>query len=177
MPLKRPPQKLSIAPLWFTAEPGAPRVSTPFTERLATATLANKRTALAAPVILLLLAFAIPNALMGADCTGCHTDQAAKLPKSAHAALTCDTCHTDHEKVPHAANLPKPECAAFHVDQSAEFQKSVHAEEQKKGNSAAPDCAFCHGSAHELLKPNTDAFRKALPDMCGTCHSDVADQF
>src|SRR5471030_2324197 len=86
MPLKRPPQKLSIAPLWFTAGLGARRVSTPFTERL------TERTALAAPVILLLLAFAMPNALMGADCAACHTDQAAKLPKSAHAALTCDTC-------------------------------------------------------------------------------------
>jgi cytochrome b subunit of formate dehydrogenase len=127
-------------------------------------------------LIALLLSCAMAPALMGADCAGCHTDQAAKLSKSAHGALTCDTCHDGHEKVPHPADLPKPQCAACHGDQATEFEKSVHAEELRKGN-AAPDCAFCHGSAHELLKPQTEAFRKALPDQCGMCHTDISDQF
>src|ERR1035441_8625669 len=38
-------------------------------------------------------------------CTFCH-EQGQKLAKSAHAALTCDTCHESHEKVPHPANIP-----------------------------------------------------------------------
>ena len=38
-----------------------------------------------------------------AECSSCHGDQAAKLPKSAHAELSCDTCHDSHEKYPHPA--------------------------------------------------------------------------
>jgi cytochrome b subunit of formate dehydrogenase len=128
-------------------------------------------------LISLLLALAMGHALMGADCASCHTDQATKLPKGAHGALTCDTCHENHESFPHPANLPKPECVTCHEDQSTEFRKSVHGEEQRKGNGAAPNCALCHGSAHELLKPKTEAFRKAFPDQCGMCHSDISDQF
>jgi hypothetical protein len=129
------------------------------------------------PLLWLLVGFASSGALLAAECTSCHTEQAAKLPKSAHASLTCDTCHDQHESYPHRANVPKPECATCHSDESTEFQKSVHSEEQKKGNAAAPDCALCHGSAHELLKPKTEAFRKALPDQCGLCHSEIAEQF
>ena len=114
---------------------------------------------------------------MGADCVSCHTDQGAKLSKSAHGALTCDTCHETHDIFPHPANLPKPGCVTCHEDQSTEFRKSFHGEEQRKENRAAPNCALCHGSAHELLKPKTEAFRKALPDQCGICHGDISDQF
>jgi cytochrome b subunit of formate dehydrogenase len=48
---------------------------------------------------------------------------------------------------------------------------------RKAGNEGAPDCALCHGSAHELLPPKSQAFRSAVPDTCGMCHSDVADQY
>jgi cytochrome b subunit of formate dehydrogenase len=45
------------------------------------------------------------------------------------------------------------------------------------GNEGAPDCALCHGSAHELLDPKSQAFRAAVPDTCGMCHAEVVEQY
>ena len=140
-------------------------------------TRSTRLTRFGPPLLLLLVGFTFRGALLAEDCTSCHTEQAAKLTKSAHGSLTCDTCHEQHDKYPHPANVAKPVCATCHSDQSTEFQKSVHSDEAKKGNAGAPDCGLCHGSAHELLKPKTEAFRKALPDQCGMCHSDIAEQF
>ena len=110
------------------------------------------------------------------ECTSCH-EQGQKLAKSAHAALTCDTCHESHEKVPHPANIPKPVCVTCHADQAGDYDKGVHGQARKGGNEGAPDCSLCHGSAHELLPPKSQAFRTAVPDTCGMCHTEVVDQF
>ena len=122
-----------------------------------------------------LVLFFAGNAL-AADCTDCH-DQGPKLAKSAHASLTCDTCHESHNQYPHPANIAKPACVTCHTDQAADYAKSEHGQARKAGNEGAPDCALCHGSAHELIPPKSEAFRKAVPDTCGMCHSDVVDQF
>jgi cytochrome b subunit of formate dehydrogenase len=111
-----------------------------------------------------------------ADCASCH-DQAQKLGKSAHAGLPCDTCHESHDQYPHPANIPKPQCASCHPDQAGDYALGVHGLARKNGNEGAPDCAMCHGSAHELLQPQSQAFRTAVPDTCGMCHSEVADQY
>ncbi len=110
------------------------------------------------------------------ECTSCH-EQGQKLAKSAHAALTCDTCHESHEKVPHPANIPKPVCAACHADQAGDYAMGVHGQARKGGNEGAPDCSLCHGGAHELLAPKSQAFRAAVPDTCGMCHTLVVEQF
>jgi len=109
-------------------------------------------------------------------CSSCH-DQAQKLAKSAHTGLTCDTCHEQHEQYPHPAGVPKPVCTTCHQDQAGEYASGVHGQALQKGNAAAPDCAVCHGSAHELLPPKSQAFRMAVPDTCGMCHAEVAAQF
>ena len=109
-------------------------------------------------------------------CTSCH-EQGQKLAKSAHAALTCDTCHDSHEKVPHPANIPKPACITCHADQAGDYDKGVHGQARKGGNEGAPDCSLCHGGAHELLPPKSQAFRSGVPDTCGMCHTEVVDQF
>jgi len=111
-----------------------------------------------------------------ADCTSCH-EQGQKLAKSAHAGLTCDTCHESHEKYPHPANIPKPVCATCHADQAGDYSGGVHGLARKAGNEGTPDCGLCHGSAHELLPPKSQAFRTAVPDTCGMCHSEVVDQY
>jgi cytochrome b subunit of formate dehydrogenase len=111
-----------------------------------------------------------------AVCSSCH-EQAQKLPKSAHAGLTCDTCHESHEKYPHPANIPKPACTSCHQDQAGDYASGVHGLARKAGNEGAPDCAMCHGSAHELLPPRSQAFRASVPDTCGMCHTDVAQQY
>ena len=118
----------------------------------------------------------IAAAAHAADCTSCH-EQAAKLAKSAHTGLTCDTCHDSHENYPHPANVPKPACVTCHSDQANDYAQSAHGQARKSGNEGAPDCALCHGSAHELLAPKSEAFRQAVPDTCGMCHSEVVDQF
>jgi cytochrome b subunit of formate dehydrogenase len=41
----------------------------------------------------------------------------------------------------------------------------------------APDCTTCHGTAHEVVTTNTVEFRSAVPDTCGACHSEVADEY
>jgi cytochrome b subunit of formate dehydrogenase len=110
------------------------------------------------------------------DCTSCH-DQGAKLAKSAHGSLSCDTCHESHDKYPHPANVPKPACVTCHSGQAEDYSQSAHGQARKSGNEGAPDCGLCHGSAHELQTPKSESFRKAVPDTCGMCHSDVVDQY
>ena len=129
----------------------------------------------------LLLGAACVNLLAAANATGgacsaCH-DQGQKLEKSAHAGLPCDTCHESHEKYPHPAGIAKPVCATCHQDQAGDYALGVHGQARKNGNEGAPDCGLCHGSAHELLAPRSQAFRAAVPDTCGMCHSEVAEQY
>ena len=111
-----------------------------------------------------------------AACTDCH-DQGQKLAKSAHAALTCDTCHESHDQYPHKPNIPKPECSTCHTDQAGDYASGVHGLARKSGNEGAPDCALCHGSAHELISPKSQAFRTSVPDTCAMCHPDVVEQY
>jgi cytochrome b subunit of formate dehydrogenase len=114
--------------------------------------------------------------LQAADCASCH-DQGPKLEKSAHTGLPCETCHEKHDEYPHTAGVPKPACQTCHADQAGDYAKGVHGEERKKGNEGAPDCALCHGSAHELLRPKSQAFRMAVPDTCSMCHTQVVEQY
>jgi cytochrome b subunit of formate dehydrogenase len=111
-----------------------------------------------------------------AECTSCH-DQGKKLEKSAHKGLPCDTCHESHETYPHPPNIAKPQCVNCHADQAGDYASGVHGLARKAGNEGAPDCALCHGSAHELLPPKEQAFRLSVPDTCGMCHSEVVEQY
>jgi len=110
-------------------------------------------------------------------CTACHDDQGAKLAKGAHSDVACASCHVKHDDYPHPANVPKPACSQCHQGQQADYERGVHGQATKNGNGAAPDCEVCHGTAHELLRPKSADFRAKVPETCGMCHSDVADQF
>ena len=129
----------------------------------------------------LLLGAALAHPLAAASatsgpCSACH-EQGQKLAKSAHAGLPCDTCHESHQKYPHPAGIPKPVCATCHQDEASDYALGVHGQARKNGNEGAPDCTVCHGSAHELLSPSSQAFRTAVPDICGMCHSEIAEQY
>src|SRR5450756_2630582 len=50
-------------------------------------------------------------------------------------------------------------------------------EPRKKRNASAPDCAICHGDAHEVKAASSSEFRKAVPETCGMCHSDISQQY
>ncbi len=112
----------------------------------------------------------------GETCSSCH-EQAKTIQGSPHADLGCASCHEKHEAYPHPTGVPKPECSACHADQAGEHAKSVHGQALRKGNAAAPTCSVCHGSAHEVKNTKSADFHKTVPDTCGMCHTDVAEQF
>jgi cytochrome b subunit of formate dehydrogenase len=132
---------------------------------------------LAAGLVLWAAAASTPaRAADNSACTACH-DQQQKLAKSAHAPLACVSCHVKHEEYPHPEGVPKPSCSQCHQGQEVDYERGVHGQAVKKGNAGAPDCALCHGSAHELLPPKSAAFRLQVPETCGMCHSEVVAQF
>jgi cytochrome b subunit of formate dehydrogenase len=110
-------------------------------------------------------------------CVACHQDIADKIKSHAHAGVACQSCHVRHEDYPHPEGIPKPACATCHSGVAKDYSHSVHGQAASKGNGAAPDCATCHGKAHELEAAKTVPFRTAVPDLCGSCHSDVAEQY
>ena len=131
----------------------------------------------AAAGLLLWMAAFPARAADNSACTACHDKEGAKLAKSAHSGVACVSCHVKHDDYPHPANIPKPACSQCHQSQAADYARGVHGQALKNGNQAAPDCGVCHGAAHELLRTKSVAFRSQVPETCGMCHSDVADQY
>ncbi len=136
------------------------------------------------PIVLTALGFVIGGAVplslaqpAGEACASCHADQAKKIQGTAHADVGCPTCHQRHETYPHPAGVPKPECSECHADIAGEHAASVHGQELKKGNQAAPTCGVCHGDPHEMKDTKSAAFHQGVPDTCGMCHSEIADEF
>jgi cytochrome b subunit of formate dehydrogenase len=109
-------------------------------------------------------------------CTSCH-DVGQKVKTSGHANVRCQQCHAKHEEYPHPAGVAKVECSQCHAQVVRQFETSAHSRELRKKNPAAPDCAVCHGSAHEISATRSAAARKAIPENCGGCHSEVSAQF
>ncbi len=110
------------------------------------------------------------------DCAECH-DQPQTIAGTAHATVGCLTCHRNHDRFPHPEGIPKPACASCHQDVAAQNRLGVHGRARARGNQAAPDCAVCHGDVHQVQKTGTEAFRKSIPSICGTCHSQIYAQY
>ena len=111
-----------------------------------------------------------------AACSSCH-EQAAKIAQSVHAHVGCAKCHPKHENYPHPEHIAKPSCGQCHATQAGDYASSVHAQAARSGNTAAPDCTVCHGSVHEIAPARANAFRANVPDTCGMCHGEIAEQF
>ncbi len=129
--------------------------------------------------ILILFGCAIAAAQNKANelCAGCHEDQVKKIAGTVHTSMACSQCHQKHEEYPHPANIAKPLCASCHIKQGDDYRLGVHGQAVAHGNQGAPDCSTCHNSAHEVANPQSTVFRKAVPDTCGMCHSDISDQY
>ncbi len=110
------------------------------------------------------------------ECASCHEESAA-VAKSTHANVGCAQCHPSHEEYPHPEGLKPQTCASCHERVATEFATSIHAEQAAMGNQGVPDCATCHGSAHEALPARTAEFRSSSLDTCGMCHADVLAEF
>ena len=110
-------------------------------------------------------------------CVSCHSEVADKIQKQAHGSVGCQTCHLKHQEYPHPEGVPKPVCSTCHSGMAKDYARSVHATAIRNGNGAAPDCATCHGKAHEIESARTPQFRAQVPELCGACHSEVAAQY
>lgn len=128
------------------------------------------------------------------------TPPVANWKKSVHreAGIKCADCHggdpfdEDMAMEPEAGYIgkPKPEdipklCAKCHsdakmmraynqrADQYQLYSGSVHGRKLLSGDTEAPTCISCHGK-HKILRvkdPDSMAFRRNVPEMCGGCHS------
>jgi cytochrome b subunit of formate dehydrogenase len=110
-------------------------------------------------------------------CETCHADKAQALKSSAHASLSCTTCHVGITAFPHPAGIPLPKCSQCHAKQAISWEHSVHGLAFTGGNKAAPQCQTCHGDPHQLQKTNTWNFKKTIPRMCGACHVKPYDDY
>ncbi|MEN6536782.1 MAG: cytochrome b/b6 domain-containing protein [Bryobacteraceae bacterium] len=110
------------------------------------------------------------------DCGACH-DQAAKIATTPHNPLGCASCHPEITAYPHPKNTRKPACPECHASIAREERLGVHGQERAKGNQGAPDCGVCHGDVHEVQVPASVSFRKSVPDTCGMCHTEIAEQY
>jgi cytochrome b subunit of formate dehydrogenase len=112
----------------------------------------------------------------GPGCESCH-DQGQKLQASAHRSLACANCHAKHEEYPHPEGAAPAQCSQCHAAVAGEHAGSVHGQALRRGNQAAPNCAGCHGSPHETAAARSAEFRKAVPQTCGMCHGEDAQEF
>lgn len=130
------------------------------------------------------------------DCSPCHAEAVEVNEKSAHGAvakLECTSCHnphavrhkdepvanTSHERVAnlclrcHGGHGPGPSTPAA-------FRDGIHGKTlQGENQGSAPTCVTCHGThgAFKKSDPQSAVFRNKIPELCGSCHSDVAESY
>jgi hypothetical protein len=91
-------------------------------------------------------------------------------------SANCSSCHGSHEirrkndpaSPVHRSNVALT-CAKCHEGIQQEYAKSVHAEQIAHGNTGAAVCSDCHTS-HRIQRHETEAWRLAVIEECGTCH-------
>lgn len=126
-------------------------------------------------VLLMLAALLTAGSATAQECTDCHDVKIT--PHSAHENMKCADCHKDRVEIPHPANASLPRCDSCHEEQAGQFRIGMHGRARAAGNAAAPDCAVCHGSAHDVERPGTTPFRRKTVDLCGSCHTKEATQY
>jgi formate dehydrogenase subunit gamma len=107
----------------------------------------------------------------------CHSNIDPKvdikvLSKSVHSKLTCQSCHSDINTIPHKKSL-SVNCEICHSDVAKEMSESIH---MKSNKTNKPKCTTCHGT-HDVLassdeKSKTNFFN--VTSLCTTnCHGDI----
>lgn len=127
----------------------------------------------------LVLSLAGGGAVLGAQqpgCESCH-EQVKTLSSSAHAGVGCLRCHPKYEEYPHPPGLKPAACEQCHAAVVSEQSRSVHEEARRRGDAAAPGCEVCHGGVHEVKRARSAEFYRAVPELCGMCHSEIGEQF
>jgi nitrate/TMAO reductase-like tetraheme cytochrome c subunit len=91
-------------------------------------------------------------------------------------SANCSSCHGAHEirrktdtaSLVHRTNISAT-CARCHEGIQNEYAQSVHAQQVSSGNTVAAVCSDCHTS-HRIQRHDTEAWRLAVIEECGTCH-------
>jgi cytochrome b subunit of formate dehydrogenase len=119
-----------------------------------------------------------PTRIAKVNCSACHSDEAADLPKSVHALLGADACLSCHGSAHDVKPAAVPQlCSQCHSDEVKDFFSSVHGQAALSGDPQAPTCVSCHGPAHKIIAaqdPGSPVAKKNLPDTCASCHSNPA---
>ncbi len=106
-----------------------------------------------------------------AVCSSCHPAHNIRPPSDPlssvsplNVAQTCGACHADTD---HMAPYSIP------TDQLERYQRSIHWEMiSANGDLSAPTCNDCHGN-HGAAPPGVSS----VGNVCGQCHSVMADNF
>jgi predicted CXXCH cytochrome family protein len=106
-----------------------------------------------------------------ATCVDCHPAHQIKKPDNPESSVyptrvleTCGRCHSDPARM-RGRGIP--------TDQVEKYKQSVHAKKLlEDGDLSAPVCNDCHGN-HGAAPPGIASVR----NVCGQCHSVVADFF
>jgi cytochrome b subunit of formate dehydrogenase len=129
-------------------------------------------------------------ALTSGDCLGCHGTgvmgapriDAAAFQHSAHAGLSCVTCHASITSLPHptqVAPVPVSTCASCHAAEYRSYMSTPHGQAHALGLASAPTCASCH-DPHRALPPSNPASRIAPANRlatCRGCHAGASARF
>ncbi|MGH7597107.1 MAG: hypothetical protein ACREOI_12190 [bacterium] len=149
----------------------------------------------------------IPHAeqLAPAACQTCHDIAATELTESVHGKVSdgdapaCGDCHGSHEirAAADSLSLVHPRRLAFtcghcHAnpalvekhkipikDPLKAYTHSIHGRLALAGVDSAATCSSCHGS-HKILaanNPASKAYHFNIPQTCGQCHRQIADEF
>ncbi|MDY6820320.1 MAG: cytochrome c3 family protein [Deferribacterota bacterium] len=116
------------------------------------------------------------------QCLNCHKYVEPKvdvkeLNESVHKGLSCISCHSDIENIPHKKNLKPVKCLNCHGKEEEMLSKSIHS---NVFDDLSRMCKECHGS-HNIYKKddiNSTINPMNLPNTCSKCHQDekfVAD--
>jgi hypothetical protein len=106
-----------------------------------------------------------------AVCTSCHPAHSIRPPSHPQSSVnplnvggTCGECH---------ANAELMSGYAIPTDQLEKYQRSIHWEMMTEGGDlSAPTCNDCHGN-HGATPPGITS----VANVCGQCHSVMADNF
>jgi hypothetical protein len=106
-----------------------------------------------------------------ATCVSCHPAHNIRPPSdpksSVYPVQVADTCGRCHSDAKYMASYKIP------TDQAAKYKTSVHWKAMTtKGDLSAPTCNDCHGN-HGAVPPGINW----VGNVCGQCHSLVADLF
>ena len=106
---------------------------------------------------------------------------------SVHGAnqLNCVTCHVEIKTFPHGERPGKTLrdvkqhyytlCQQCHAEQFTQAMDGVHQRALEDGNKNAAVCTDCHNP--HTQKTIAEMTRSEIPDICGACHSTIANEY